>query len=368
MGILRFILAVSVVLFHSSPVFGFGFVGGQTAVQAFYIISGFYMTLILKEKYIGANRSYKLFITNRFLRLYPIYWLVLILTLIYVFAVAVYSEGSNYGVLSNFLKYYHSMGIGSLVFLAFVNAFLFLQDVLFFLGLDTATGQFFFTTDFHKTDPYVNMFLVVPQAWTIGMEITFYLIAPFLVTKNLKIISALILASLVLRLVLRNYGLVNDPWSYRFFPTELLFFMLGTVAYHAYLKIKSFQMNQLYLKIIFGGLLAFTAFFSFIPVPARFFTLKHPSYLVVFFLCLPFVFLLSKKWKRDSKIGELSYPIYISHILLLTGLNDLGIVPQKYLGLVLTIITVLFSIVLNKLVTDKIEGIRQKRLLPKATV
>ncbi len=365
MGILRFILAVSVVLFHSSPILGFGFVGGQTAVQAFYIISGFYMTLILKEKYIGVNKSYKLFITNRFLRLYPIYWIVFVITIIYALVIMAYSESTNYGILSNYMKYYNSMGVGSLVFLIFTNSFLFLQDVLFFLGLDTSTGQFFFTTDFHQTNPYVNMFLIVPQAWTIGMEITFYLIAPFLVTKNLKIISALILASLLLRLVLRHYGLVNDPWSYRFFPTELLFFMLGTVAYHAYLKIKDLKIQPLYLKIIFGGLLALTLFFSFIQVPASLFALKHPSYLVVFFVCLPFVFLLSKKWKRDSRIGDLSYPIYISHILLLTWLNDLNIFPDQYLGLVLTIITVLFSIALNKLVTNKIEGIRQRRLIHK---
>lgn len=365
MGILRFILAISVVLFHSSPIFGFAFVGGQTAVQAFYIISGFYMTLILTEKYVGANKSYKLFITNRFLRLYPIYWLVLIITIIYALVVTAYSEGTNHGVLANFVKYYSSMGVGSLIFLIFVNTFLFLQDALFFLGLDTITGSFFFTTDFHQTDPYVNMFLLVPQAWTIGMEITFYLIAPFLVTKKLRIISLLIVASLILRLILRSNGLVNDPWSYRFFPTELLFFMLGTVAYHAYLKIKNYNISLLYLKLIFGGLMAFTFFFSFINVPPNLFALKHPSYLVVFFVCLPFVFQLSKKWKRDSRIGELSYPIYISHILLLTWLKDVNVIPQQYLGLVLTIITVLFSIGLNKLVTDKIEGIRQRRLVQK---
>ncbi|MCF8321913.1 MAG: acyltransferase family protein [Flavobacterium sp.] len=83
MGFLRFILAISVVLAHSSSIYGFGLVGGKTAVQAFYIISGFYMTLILNEKYIGNNNSYKLFITNRFLRLYPIYWIILLLTVLF---------------------------------------------------------------------------------------------------------------------------------------------------------------------------------------------------------------------------------------------------------------------------------------------
>ena len=47
MGLLRLILAISVVIWHSSPIFGISLVGGQAAVQAFYIISGFYMALIL---------------------------------------------------------------------------------------------------------------------------------------------------------------------------------------------------------------------------------------------------------------------------------------------------------------------------------
>lgn len=70
MGIIRFLLALSVVITHCGSLFGTSLVVGQIAVQSFYIISGFYMSLILNEKYIGVNGSYKLFITNRF---YPIY-------------------------------------------------------------------------------------------------------------------------------------------------------------------------------------------------------------------------------------------------------------------------------------------------------
>src|SRR5450759_4624800 len=78
MGIIRVLLALSVVAAHFGGIWNLRFVGGQVAVQSFYIISGFYMSLILNEKYVGKNKSYKLFITNRFLRLYPIYWLSLI--------------------------------------------------------------------------------------------------------------------------------------------------------------------------------------------------------------------------------------------------------------------------------------------------
>ena len=40
------------------------------------MISGFYMAMILTEKYCGPG-SYRLFLTNRFLRIYPIYWITL---------------------------------------------------------------------------------------------------------------------------------------------------------------------------------------------------------------------------------------------------------------------------------------------------
>jgi peptidoglycan/LPS O-acetylase OafA/YrhL len=88
MGLLRLLLAVSVVLHHSGPIFGNyllgSFNGGSLPVNSFFIISGFYMGFILSEKYVAKNGSYFLFITNRFLRIYPIYWAVLIATILLV--------------------------------------------------------------------------------------------------------------------------------------------------------------------------------------------------------------------------------------------------------------------------------------------
>ena len=55
MGLIRALLAISVILAHSESFLGLSLVGGKVAVQAFFIISGFYMALILNEKYIGGN-------------------------------------------------------------------------------------------------------------------------------------------------------------------------------------------------------------------------------------------------------------------------------------------------------------------------
>jgi peptidoglycan/LPS O-acetylase OafA/YrhL len=364
MGILRILLAISVVLAHSSSIFGFSLVGGQIAVQAFYIISGFYMSLILNEKYIGVNNSYKLFISNRLLRLYPIYWTILLLTILYSVAISFYSKG-NY--LGNFEPYYvnfEKMSFGSFILLLFTNLFLFLQDTIMFLGLDTSTGNLFFTSNFRQTTPQLYTFLFIEQAWTVGVEITFYLIAPFLVKRKPKIIILLILLSFILRAVLYfHFGLKNDPWTYRFFPTELVFFLLGTISYWIYKKLQTLEVNNTFNKLIWVAILAFTLGYSFLPMEA-----KSYLYLITFFISLPFIFIYTKTSKIDSYIGELSYPIYISHNLVKVVITSIKLPMIGGKGLVLTLLTIIFSIVLNELLTKKIEKIRQKRIIPNPSI
>lgn len=72
MGILRLLLAFFVVIGHSHSIYGYAGMGGA-AVPAFFIISGFYMTLILETKYRGSDQLW-LFYSNRVLRLFPLYW------------------------------------------------------------------------------------------------------------------------------------------------------------------------------------------------------------------------------------------------------------------------------------------------------
>jgi peptidoglycan/LPS O-acetylase OafA/YrhL len=71
MGILRTLLALSVVLIHT---YGQVFVTGQDAVQLFYVISGFLISYVLIEA--KSYPELKFFYLNRYLRLYPIYFLV----------------------------------------------------------------------------------------------------------------------------------------------------------------------------------------------------------------------------------------------------------------------------------------------------
>ncbi|MCH7535405.1 MAG: hypothetical protein IH948_06610, partial [Bacteroidetes bacterium] len=172
MGSLRFLLAISVLLTHArSEIFGFGFLGGQIAVQAFYIISGFYMTLVLNEKYIGVNGTYRLFITNRCLRIFPTYWFILMLTLLLPVLISFADGEVNWGRANEFVENNGNLNVGSLAYLVFTNVALFFQDVVMFLGIDPNSGALIFTSDFSTSQPAVHRFLMVPQSWTLGIEL-----------------------------------------------------------------------------------------------------------------------------------------------------------------------------------------------------
>lgn len=360
MGLIRILLALSVVIVHTGSLYGYNLVGGELAVQAFYIISGFYMSLILNEKYINTDNSYSLFISNRFLRLFPLYWIVLILTVLFSLFVGIYSKGENFADLNSFVLYSDKLGPLSYVFLIFTNIFLLFQDMVMFLGLDLNAGNLYFTENFMTTNPMVFKFMLIGQAWTVGLEIMFYLIAPFIVRKNTAIIFGLILSSLLLRFILYSSGYDYSPWTYRFFPTELLFFMLGTLSYKMYCKLKDKQLNIIVLKTIFLSIVTFILIYDFLV-----YEYKYILFLILFFLALPFIFILTKKWKTDSYIGELSYPIYISHIFVFSCLS--GINLTHYMGKALTVVlgSIVFSIILNEIVAKRIEIIRQKRVTSK---
>ena len=126
MGKLRLLLALAVVAAHYGPVFGTKLVGGEVAVKSFFMISGFYMSLVLNEKYVKEKSSYALFISNRFLRLYPIYWVILLMTALYSVFQVFYTGGANAGRMNIAYEYITSgrpLDQFSIVFLILANIF-----------------------------------------------------------------------------------------------------------------------------------------------------------------------------------------------------------------------------------------------------
>lgn len=361
MGFVRFLLAISVVLSHSNSIFGFKLVGGDIAVQSFFIISGFYMALVINEKYFSSaipfKRSYKLFITNRFLKLYPVYWIVLIATIGFSFYMMNVTDGKQMGRLELFNTYGSSMKISTWIFLIFTNLGMFCQDTVLFLGYHANSGGLYFIKNFENSNPVVHGFLFVPQAWSVGIELVFYVIAPFILRKGLKLILPLLFLSFIARLIMYTNGFDFDPWTYRFIPLELGFFLLGATAYYIYQYLKKGRYAFSIKLISFITLVSMILLYGWINSDIKIFI-----YYVMFFLLLPFVFEATKKSKIDRFLGDLSYPIYISHLFVLMVMLFYGGVNYKNLGIGLSIASILFSVVLQLTVVNPMEKYRQRRI------
>jgi peptidoglycan/LPS O-acetylase OafA/YrhL len=88
MGSFRLLLAATVMLGHFVPFYPQHLpflIYGSASVPAFYIVSGFLITLVLREKY--QSRA-GLFYSNRALRIFPLYWAALAIFLLVNWLVA----------------------------------------------------------------------------------------------------------------------------------------------------------------------------------------------------------------------------------------------------------------------------------------
>jgi len=318
------------------------------------MISGFYMALILTEKY-NKKSDYKLFISNRFLKIFPTYWFVLILVFIYHLANLCFHQNPT-DILGFFNENYR-LNHFTFLFLLIPNFTILGLDTTFFFGLNQSTGALFFTDNFRQFQPALYNFNFIVQAWTLSLELTFYFLAPFLNRLKNKSLLLIMSLSLGLRLFLYSRGLNHDPWNYRFFPNELIFFLAGILMYRLYIYMKEKDLKKF-------SIYSFFFYLSFL-LSYQFFPHERTKQLVLFlfsFVFIPFIFKLFKNSKVDRFIGELSFPVYISHFLIIDTLTHFTNLPHQFLSVTTTIISILFSILLLRFIIDPINRFRQSRV------
>lgn len=359
MGILRVLLAISVILDHSGPLWVFRLIEGRMAVQSFFIISGFYMSLILDTKYVGKN-SYMLFITNRFLRIFPVYW-VLLFMVILISVSSGFLTGQWYS-LSPYIEFHRHMGLPAFSLATISNLIILGQDAALFLGMNVQTGMLFFTENSVNTDLPFWPFLIIPQAWSLSLELLFYLVAPLIVRRNVKFILSLIVVSLLLRIfIYSGLGWAHDPWTYRFLPTEMFFFLAGNISYRIYNKINGHPAYKKPAGYVTAAFFLTLLLYTYIPLSGEY---KLWAYYLFVVLSIPFIFYFSKSSKKDNRIGELSYPIYLVHyhVVCLLGFSPEQFMKNSFYGVIVVILSVLSAFLLLKLVADPVEKYRQSRL------
>jgi peptidoglycan/LPS O-acetylase OafA/YrhL len=353
MGTIRVLLAISVVFSHLGINI---FVGSKLAVQLFYIISGFLISYILVEK--KSYSSIKNFYLNRFLRIFPIYWLVALITLILIllgnfflnknpFLLLIYSELDQIGK--------------SIMFL--VNIFLLGQDWIIFTCVKNNFFQFVLDATSCETKYWGLSALIIPQAWTIGVELTFYIIAPYILLRK-KLLFFFLFLSILVRTYLISIDLVKGLWEYSFFSNELSLFLFGAFSHQTwtpFLKKNNFLTRKRSILITFL-IFIYCIIFSLLPYQ----TFNYLFLIFAFILSLPFLFYMQNQNYWDKKIGDLSYPIYISHFTFIWIFKNLfdKFFQLKYnlaTGSLLIIMTIIFfSFFINYFLDNKIQKFRNK--------
>jgi peptidoglycan/LPS O-acetylase OafA/YrhL len=238
------------------------------------------------------------------------------------------------------------------VILALVNVFIVGQDVMMFAAIDL-DGHLYMTSNFGAQAMPAMGLLLVPQAWSLGVELMFYGIAPFLLRRSTMWILAIAILSTAIRVLLAARGFRHDPWLYRFFPSELAVFLAGALAYRAYRAGVALTTGGR-ARCLLGGYVALLLVYSLIPsVPEP---VKRFGMVLLLAIALPTLFSLTKDSKLDNYIGRLSYPIYISHVLLLGVARYAG----SFRAVALMLISVAVALVLVRFVEDPVDRWRAR--------
>lgn len=80
-GFTRFILAISVLIFHLSE---YSKVIGYYSVQGFFILSGYLMTFVMRERYLYTIKGTSIFILKRISRIFPNYLISCIICILII--------------------------------------------------------------------------------------------------------------------------------------------------------------------------------------------------------------------------------------------------------------------------------------------
>jgi peptidoglycan/LPS O-acetylase OafA/YrhL len=349
------VLALAVAAGHSGCFAGYCVFPGGYAVQMFFVISGFLVTLILHEKYSDNG----LFWSNRALRIYVPYLFVWILALAATWPLTLMLGGTP-GYASGFLFSLQHSNLTTIMYTVFTNLMILGQDIGLWLRLDG--GALSFSDTAIITGGSAAGVQVIAPGWSMALELTFYAIAPFIVRRRIVVIVGLIALSFAARFAVYRLGYDVEPWTSRFFPFEVALFLMGALAYKFYAATKVLRTRYPRDCVAISTAVSIAAVGAVLWLHNDY---RVAVYLWPFYglvaLAMPFLFVAGSHFSFDRRLGDMSYPIYLIHWPL--GLALYPLISQTGLGLAWISVpaTIALAALFVKHVDRPLERIRQAR-------
>ena len=279
LGTFRLALAMIVVVYHSG-VMPFGWHIGVSAVVAFFVVSGFAMSGLVRKHFASADKVGH-FYAERFTRLAPQYYFYLVISAIGVLA---------FGLTSNFTEAQLTPAIALAHMLAISPNMI------------------------RRFVPDLQHYQLIPQAWSISTEICFYAVFPWLLMWRRGIAVACAASLSVFGLA--TAGIISpDAFSYRLIFGTLVFFLAGHFIY---------QRNWIALAIVGAGLAAnFLVVSTCCGFEREFNGDIYRGAVLGIVGVVALRALASSAW--DDLAGAASYGAYLNHMIIIIALRHLGV-------------------------------------------
>ncbi|HET6555514.1 MAG TPA: acyltransferase [Dyella sp.] len=265
MGFFRLLLALMVLLYHSGVQPG-GYIMGVFAVVSFFLMSG-YVTTALIEKYYRTPRSIGAFLLDRSLRIFPQFLFYLTAATLLLTIGGAVDPNINGITLRGISLNYLMLPLGYYM--------------------------------------YLPMPLMLPPAWSLGLEASFYLVFHPLVTRSLATWASVV-SFCILSLAMLGY-LDADIYGYRLLLGTFVIFDCGRHIFHRR------------RKTVIGLWIALAILFVAVLLKSGYTVSPNVEILAGALVGLPCVWRLSHTPYRpiDEFLGNLSYGVYLNHYCLM---------------------------------------------------
>ncbi|MDR3476827.1 MAG: acyltransferase [Gammaproteobacteria bacterium] len=294
MGIYRLLLAIFVILNHLDITLH-GFRMGSVAVVSFFLLSGYVMTALI-HKYYRAPQQIFNFYLDRIMRLFPQFLFYLAMTLLLIVVAHPKSIYINDVTVPKVL----------------------LNTLMLPLG-------------FYMYDGLFNS-QIIPQAWSLGLELSFYFAIPIILVYRIRW-PVFLLSAMVF--VLARFEVIDAQYfSYRLLPGTLFLFLCGSFLQASHAKRDQYLLYATYLMA-----------FVFVVLDVMKEPIAQTDYnrqvLFGLLIGLPMVWMLSnKRWGViDNTFGNISYGVFLNHFFLIWLFQCIGVSTESFVSIVILIST-----------------------------